>query len=307
MVRGGWVGSLPPGCTQKRGQAATRYRRDAGRPARHKWPFSCRAGVGGRQSAAAHRGCVERVRAGKALTRCWRHTAGGGTGEGRVRRVFLVAAVGRPGSRCKAGCCSSQPGLTRSWHTVSRHAQLGDTCRCATGSSQARRCRPKTGHTTQAGPARAHQLVVVGGRGVSQVVVQVLKGALAGHNALHKHKAGAREASGQVCWRYHCMQRRRQLHSSPQPRRLHAAPTARCVPPCAPCAATCFACPYRSGSDAHTHLEEEAQHADHGEAAVLDLLDLQLREGVGVVSQAQGVKGLTCRRGGGGAGNGRQA
>jgi hypothetical protein len=49
-------------------------------------------------------------------------------------------------------------------------------------------------------------------------------------------------------------------------------------------------------SGAAAHLHEEAQHGDHGQAAILDLLDLQLGEGVGVVSQAQGVEGLTCRK-----------
>ena len=38
-------------------------------------------------------------------------------------------------------------------------------------------------------------------------------------------------------------------------------------------------------------LDEEAQHREHGEAAVLDLLDLELGKGVGVVGQAQGVEG----------------
>jgi hypothetical protein len=41
-----------------------------------------------------------------------------------------------------------------------------------------------------------------------------------------------------------------------------------------------------------TDLHEEAEHGEHGQAAVLDLLDLQLSEGVGVVSQAQGVERL---------------
>ncbi|URD96695.1 hypothetical protein MUK42_36907 [Musa troglodytarum] len=38
-------------------------------------------------------------------------------------------------------------------------------------------------------------------------------------------------------------------------------------------------------------LHEEAEHGEHGKAAVLDLLHLELREGVGVVGQAQGVEG----------------
>ena len=42
----------------------------------------------------------------------------------------------------------------------------------------------------------------------------------------------------------------------------------------------------------HDGLDEEAEGAEHGEASVLDLLDLKLSEGVGVVSQAQGVEGL---------------
>mmetsp|Transcript_16163 Transcript_16163/g.43948 ORF Transcript_16163/g.43948 Transcript_16163/m.43948 type:complete len:300 (-) Transcript_16163:1-900(-) len=43
----------------------------------------------------------------------------------------------------------------------------------------------------------------------------------------------------------------------------------------------------------HDGLHEEAQAREHGQAAVLDLLDLQLSEGVGIISQTQGVKGLT--------------
>ena len=39
-------------------------------------------------------------------------------------------------------------------------------------------------------------------------------------------------------------------------------------------------------------LDEEAEGGEHGEASVLDLLHLELSEGVGVISQAQGVKGL---------------
>ena len=42
-------------------------------------------------------------------------------------------------------------------------------------------------------------------------------------------------------------------------------------------------------------LHEEAEHGEHGQAAVLDLLHLQLGEGVRVVSQAQGVEGATLR------------
>ena len=41
-------------------------------------------------------------------------------------------------------------------------------------------------------------------------------------------------------------------------------------------------------------LHEESEHGEHGQAAVLDLLDLELGEGVRVVSQAQGVEGATC-------------
>ena len=41
-------------------------------------------------------------------------------------------------------------------------------------------------------------------------------------------------------------------------------------------------------------LHEESEHGEHGQAAVLDLLDLELSEGVGVVSQTQGVEGATC-------------
>ncbi len=41
----------------------------------------------------------------------------------------------------------------------------------------------------------------------------------------------------------------------------------------------------------HDGLHEEAEHGEHGQATVLDLLDLELSQGVGVVSQAQGVCG----------------
>ena len=41
----------------------------------------------------------------------------------------------------------------------------------------------------------------------------------------------------------------------------------------------------------HDRLHVEAEHREHREAAVLDLLDLELSEGVGVVSQAQRVEG----------------
>ena len=40
-------------------------------------------------------------------------------------------------------------------------------------------------------------------------------------------------------------------------------------------------------------LHEEAEHGEHRKAAVLDLLHLQLGEGVGVVSQAEGIEALT--------------
>lgn len=40
-------------------------------------------------------------------------------------------------------------------------------------------------------------------------------------------------------------------------------------------------------------LHEEAEHGEHGQAAVLDLLHTELCEAVGVVGQAQGVKGLS--------------
>ena len=39
-----------------------------------------------------------------------------------------------------------------------------------------------------------------------------------------------------------------------------------------------------------THLDEEAQHRDHGEAPVLDLLDLELGKLVGVVGEAERVE-----------------
>ena len=38
-------------------------------------------------------------------------------------------------------------------------------------------------------------------------------------------------------------------------------------------------------------LDEEAEHGEHGEAPVLELLHLQLREGLGVVGQAERVEG----------------
>ena len=42
----------------------------------------------------------------------------------------------------------------------------------------------------------------------------------------------------------------------------------------------------------HDGLDVEAKHGEHGEASVLDLLDLELSEGVWVVTEAQGVKVL---------------
>eukprot|EP00197_Chlamydomonas_leiostraca_P002959 CAMPEP_0202864532 /NCGR_PEP_ID=MMETSP1391-20130828/4724_1 /ASSEMBLY_ACC=CAM_ASM_000867 /TAXON_ID=1034604 /ORGANISM="Chlamydomonas leiostraca, Strain SAG 11-49" /LENGTH=91 /DNA_ID=CAMNT_0049544285 /DNA_START=144 /DNA_END=415 /DNA_ORIENTATION=+ len=41
----------------------------------------------------------------------------------------------------------------------------------------------------------------------------------------------------------------------------------------------------------HDGLHEEAEAGEHGQAAVLQLLHLQLSQGVGVVSQTQGVEG----------------
>ena len=40
-----------------------------------------------------------------------------------------------------------------------------------------------------------------------------------------------------------------------------------------------------------SYLDEEAQHGEHGQPPVLDLLDLQLGQGVRVVRQAQRVEG----------------
>ena len=47
----------------------------------------------------------------------------------------------------------------------------------------------------------------------------------------------------------------------------------------------------------HDGLHVEAEHGEHGEAAVLDLLGLELGEGVGVVGEAKGVEGLTGVKG----------
>lgn len=47
-------------------------------------------------------------------------------------------------------------------------------------------------------------------------------------------------------------------------------------------------------------LDKEAKHGEHGEAAILDLLHLELSEGVGVVSQTKGVEALACMGGAGG-------
>ena len=96
----------------------------------------------------------------------------------------------------------------------------------------------------------------IGCRRVGQVVGQVLQGRLAGDQGLHQ------ATQGHVC--------NRPLLPKP----ASASQTA---------------------SASHTHLHEEAEHGEHGEAAVLQLLDLQLGQGVGVVSQAQGVKGAACR------------
>lgn len=43
-------------------------------------------------------------------------------------------------------------------------------------------------------------------------------------------------------------------------------------------------------------LHEEAEVGEHGEAAILDLLHLELCRCVGVVSQAEGVECLACKR-----------
>ena len=40
-------------------------------------------------------------------------------------------------------------------------------------------------------------------------------------------------------------------------------------------------------------LDKKSKHGEHGQSAVLDLLDLQLSKGVWVVSQSQGVKVVT--------------
>ena len=41
----------------------------------------------------------------------------------------------------------------------------------------------------------------------------------------------------------------------------------------------------------HDGLDIEAEHGEHGQAAVLDLLHLELSERIGVVSQVEGVEG----------------
>jgi hypothetical protein len=42
-------------------------------------------------------------------------------------------------------------------------------------------------------------------------------------------------------------------------------------------------------------LHEEAEHAEHGQATVLDLLDLELSKGIWVIGQAQGVEVVATR------------
>jgi hypothetical protein len=42
-----------------------------------------------------------------------------------------------------------------------------------------------------------------------------------------------------------------------------------------------------------THLDEETKGGHQGQAAVLDLLDLQLSQGLGIIRQTQGVEGPT--------------
>jgi len=42
-----------------------------------------------------------------------------------------------------------------------------------------------------------------------------------------------------------------------------------------------------------SYLHKEAEAGEHGQATVLDFLDLQLSEGVRIVSKAQGVEGAT--------------
>ena len=48
--------------------------------------------------------------------------------------------------------------------------------------------------------------------------------------------------------------------------------------------------PYLAGDNG---LHEETKHGEHSKSTILDLLDLQLSERVGVVSQAEGVEGAT--------------
>ncbi len=45
----------------------------------------------------------------------------------------------------------------------------------------------------------------------------------------------------------------------------------------------------------HNGLHEEAKHGKHGQAAVLDLLHLELSKGVRVVSQANGIEEVSSR------------
>eukprot|EP00850_Spirogloea_muscicola_P006793 SM000033S12314 [mRNA] locus=s33:81073:84384:- [translate_table: standard] len=40
-------------------------------------------------------------------------------------------------------------------------------------------------------------------------------------------------------------------------------------------------------------LHEEAEHGEHGKAAILDLLNLELSEGLGVISKAEGIEAAT--------------
>ena len=118
------------------------------------------------------------------------------------------------------------------------------------------------------------------------MVVQVLDGALLGHNALLAAGGGGR-------WRGRVRARAGESRSGATRASTAGAEQEQGENPAT----------HKQPSPAtKAHLDKEAEHGDHGEAAVLQLLDLQLREGVGVVSQAQGVEGLTC---GGGAREGQ--
>ena len=113
-----------------------------------------------------------------------------------------------------------------------------------------------------------------------QVGQQVVQGALAGDDGLRGRGGGRRGHEGVSAER-----RGNRSNGSFKA----AAPRCQARPHC--CTTPTHSRILAQPQPPAPHLDEEAQHGHHGEAPVLDLLHLQLGQGVGVVGQAEGVKG----------------